>query len=855
MNSLPEKLSVAVLFLASGMCVARAGQPGQMTHDHVLLGMHFLHTQSDNNATGEGVANVTPGFWDYVTYMPEDLAHVSYADFWHWWSEFERYKGDERGLAEMDSIIQACLQRGMKVKIDLAWSTWWTNDKDWNKDANLIIGPVDLDDWVHLCDLLGRRYRGRVALWMLQGEANNLEQYWQGAPIEHVHEVYRRGYRAFKRVDPGVMISIAGASPSQSREALDDWVKSHATACRGMYDDIPMNYFADVVGGDPYHSLLNYYRSIRKTLDDLAEHDVEIGSGESSFQWALDSYQVTSTPGPWKTDFDPNVQQQLSEEGQAWRCNESLGTFFDVGGNKFMFWGTEFAPGAGWPWRWGIRKYQDWWGIWPETHKILGTNIVFRYDNPDGRKVDLRPGWTSAQTDPYHPMWEVYKFWAQACPPASEAIRLPASVSGSGPRILRLATYLRSRDTCVALVQNDKPTPIALEIDLDETGWSSGTALEVRFRNESIDYTNGARTVNREETFSPTVAGGKIRLDLPDMAGFSTIAIARHDPSLAAECRRRIIPHRVEVGKPTKCLIELRNIGKETWLTEAVTLALYPSAAKGLSWKLPVDVAPGDSVTVPIQLPAAETPGHTTHFFGLRGAGSDWFGPIFSVSAAAEELDAPRKLLAFREVEHVRLKWFAPERAPSVEEYEIQRADGFEKPFRMLKRITTTEYVDRELEMDRAYYYRVVAIRGSEASRPSNEDNAKALSTPRIYDAEIVSHTVPEQVRRNDPHTATITIRNTGSRAWDLKRPHEELRFFLNATQQWGSQEEGQLPRIDLAGTDVVAPGESITLKIPYSGSRPGRWENHWVLCMDVGGKGRIYFGTPLLAETVVTPE
>jgi len=51
MNSLPEKLFTAVLFLASGMCVARAGQPGQMTHDHVLLGMHFLHTQSDNNAT------------------------------------------------------------------------------------------------------------------------------------------------------------------------------------------------------------------------------------------------------------------------------------------------------------------------------------------------------------------------------------------------------------------------------------------------------------------------------------------------------------------------------------------------------------------------------------------------------------------------------------------------------------------------------------------------------------------------------------------------------------------------------------------------------------------------------------
>ncbi len=207
------------ILLASAGCWAVSGQAG---HSNVLLGMHFAHQNRDCNTRGDSKEDVIPGFWDYAKYMPEDLAHMSYADFWHWWYEFERYKGDEKGLAEMDAIINECLARGIKVKIDLAWSTWYTNDKDWQTESNLALGPVDVDDWVHLCDLLGRRYRGRVAMWLLQGEANDLKSYWQNAPIEHVQDVYRMGSKAFKRVDPGAMISIAGASPSVPREDLDE---------------------------------------------------------------------------------------------------------------------------------------------------------------------------------------------------------------------------------------------------------------------------------------------------------------------------------------------------------------------------------------------------------------------------------------------------------------------------------------------------------------------------------------------------------------------------------------------------------------------------------------------------------
>ncbi len=851
------------LLIGSSAASGQIAYSGKATHENVLLGMHFLHANTDCNAKGRDPVDIAPSFGDYTRFMPEDLRHMSYADFWHWWYEFERYKGDEKGLTEFDRIVNECLARGMKVKVDLAWSTWYTNDRDWEDYSNMAIGPVDVDDWVHLCDLLGRRYRGRVALWLLQGEANDLKNYWQGAPIEHVHEVYRLGSQAFKRADPGVMISIAGASPSVPREALDEWVKSNAAACKGLFDDVSMNYFGDVA--DPYGGLLNYYQSIRSILDELGEKDVEIGSGESSFQWAETSYDLPKNPPKSMDGFDP-AKTPLCELKQAWRCNESLGTFFDSGGTKFVQWGTEYAPGGGWAWRWGFRKYQDWWGAWPETHKIPGTNIVYRYDNPDGRKVDLRPGWTSRQTDPYHPMWEVYRFWSQLTPPGAEAVRMGITATSAGPRVLKAATYLRTQDRCVALLHTDTKTTVKLRIDLGITGWVNGAPLSISLRNESIDYATGDRKTNLEDTLSAKVNGGTLEVELPALQGFTTLEVTRRNPDRSqiprhqsnfdAEYLGQEIIGPALVGQPIECAITLRNTGRSDWPAEGVSLALLDDAGLRAvaTRRLTRRVGPGEATSVIVQLPASDEPGYVSHFVRLRW-GKTWFGPAFPVSAQVTDPDCPRKLVAFRELGHIRLRWFAPEHRDRVDHYEVYRSPGFGQPFSLLAREKGTALVDSRLEPDKAYYYHVVAVRqDGTKSRPSNEDNAKASSRPRMWDAEIIEHDVPGDVRLGDPHTVRIAIRNTGSKPWNLGPSKNGSRVALSTTAQWGVDDEDLLPRVYLATEGTLQPGESLKVDVPYVGPREGRFENHWVMTLEVPGKPKAYFGTPLLVETVVTP-
>jgi hypothetical protein len=853
---------------------------GQAGHDNVLLGMHFIQSniakalrKRKDAAFDPAIIAPVAGFWDYITYMSDDLAHVSYVDFWRWWSELERYKGDEAGLAQLDGELQACLARGMKVKIDLAWTTWYTCGKDWEQDLNTAVGPEDIADWIHLCDLLGRRFRGRMALWMLQGEANTLKEYWQSAPIEHVQEVYRSGYTAFKRVDPGVLISISGATPSVSKAALDEWCRANIAACRGMFDEIPMNYFADIRGADPYNGLENYYQAIRSMLDAAGEDQVEIGSGESSIQYAEDSWHFTLPPPVSWLDFDP-ITAPLSEMKQAWRMNESMRDFYRLGGNKLMWWSSESAPGVGWPWRWGFHKYEDWWGIWPETHKIPGTRIVYRYENDDPEKlkrnnliqpltefnpVDLHPGWVRP-ADPYHPIWEVYKYWAQATPPGGEAVRLPAVYAGQEDRAACIATYLQTEDRLVALVHRKTEAAGKLTIDLSRTGWAEAATLEICSLLEDIHFATSQHITLAERIFQAKAQAGKLVLDLPEQAGFSTYKISLHQPDLAAEFVQVISPELVETGQEAQGMVILRNTGTCTWPDKEIGLAVYqveearrkPQTAENWCTQ---NTAPGELCALAVNLPASEAPGCFTGTFRLVDHQGRWFGPVIFISYSVVELDAPRKLVAFREVGHLRLKWFAPVHASGVSAYKLYRADGFQQPMNLIKQFSAdlTSFVDDDLEMDRAYFYALSAVStdGIE-SRLSNEDNARALSTARIWDAEIVQHTIPERIAQGEMRIVSVTLRNTGTKVWDFGKPKEEKWFYVNNTQLWGSQDEEDLPKITIVHQEsVLSPGEMVEVSFPYAGPQPGRYENHWVLCVSLGGKC-VYFGTPLLVETVV---
>jgi hypothetical protein len=876
---------IMTLAMLAGALAAQAAQTGpapplaisgNATHDEMLLGMHFIEgsperavreAQARNpSIKPEEMLNVASmaGLDDYINYMPEDLAHYSYADFWKWWHEFERYKGDEAGLAAFEQVIRKCLDRGMKVKVDLAYSTWYSADKDWTKDSNLVIGPRDTDEWIHLCDLLGRRYHGKIVLYLLEGESNNLADYWEGAPVAHASEIFRAGYLAFKRADPKVLVSIAGASPSRPAEvddpkapadaSLNNWVRAHVRACKPYFDDIPMNYFADIA--DPYHGFDKFYGAIRKVYDDNGIKDAEIGSGESSIQWAPDSWALTTPPPVKRQPFDAR-KPVLSELEQAWRMNQVMGSFFNFGGTKWMMWGTEFAPGVGWPWRWGFRKYEDWWGALPEDYKVPGTRIVWRNDGTEKepRKVDLRPAWVRPD-DPYHPVWEVCKFWFQAAPPASESLRVPMTLEASAAGVTRVAAWLSACDRCVALIYSETAATVSAAIDLKKTAWADGTALKAHALQEDIDYATGQHTTHWEKTLDLEVKNGAAAVSLPEGAGFTTIRIERAQPEFAAEYVQQVMPAAVEVAKAARGQIVVRNTGKEEWKPGKIVAAPYDRsdpAAKSKALPLEQRVAPGQTGALAIEFPAQERVGYTTCQYRLRDNHGHWFGPVMSVSTEIVELEAPRKFVAHRELGHVRLVWFAPVHREGVESYRIYRAPGFQKEFKLLAQTQRTDYIDENLDRDKAFYYYVVAVRADgRRSRPSNEDNARALSRPRIWDAEIVAHTVPAIVKMGEPGTAAITIKNTGQRAWDLAARDGLTTFRLNTTQLWGSTEEGKMTDYPLGSSGVIEPGQTVSVQIPYAAPAAGLFENHWVVCLDAAGKGRAFVGTPLLVETEV---
>jgi hypothetical protein len=337
------------------------------------------------------------------------------------------------------------------------------------------------------------------------------------------------------------------------------------------------------------------------------------------------------------------------------------------------------------------------------------------------------------------------------------------------------------------------------------------------------------------------------------MAGFTTILVAPDRPALAAECVGRHLVGRPVVGEPIEAVVVLRNTGAEAWPAGAIRLGLTGIEGKGRARPIPSVVPPGSCATVTLKLPASENPGYVTHFTRLRSLRGREFGPVFAISATVSDPDAPRKLVAFRELGHVRLKWFGPEREPAAASYAIERADGFLQDFHPLDTAVGTEYLDANLQPDHVYYYRVAAVdRRGRRSRPSNEDNARALSRPWTWDAEVVSHTVPGRMKLGQSESVRITLRNTGRKAWDLTHGEGGTRFVLTTTQLWGEQNEDHLPRVEISGAGPVEPGQEVTLTLPYAPIRAGRFENHWVLTMETKASGRVYFGTPLLVETHV---
>jgi hypothetical protein len=841
--------ATALSLLAVQPCIS---QNGNLTKDEILVGFHYgdMSNQIGRDQKDHPL-NIWPFFEDYLTYMEDELLTTSYADFWRWWFVLERYKGDEKGLEELDKVVDACLERGIKVKIDLCWSTWWINDKDWEEGSRIPVGPQDVDDWIHLCDLLGRRFKGRIGMWDLQGEANDLKGYWQGRPNEYVHEIYKQGYRAFKRVDPGCLIGVSGASPSVSREDLDKWYWSNISNCAGFYDNIPINYFADVA--DPYKGAIHYHDSVRGMLDKVGQKDTEVGMGESSVQWAETTEKAATDP--------------LNMEAQARRLNEVYGQLFDVGMNKFINWATEFAPGGGhWPWRWGFRNYEDWWGIWPEDFKVPGTQIVYKYKSKDGKEIDLRGEW-ARPADPYYPTWEIHRFWSEIAPPGGECVRIPMTLDPAKEAVWKIAGYQRSFDQVVGLVFRPGGQPAQASIDLTATGWMTGAPIVVTVTTTQINFRTGEKEVYGTQKHETAKDEVPLRVELPERGEFVSISVEPAPVGWNALFEGAVWPKVVEVGEDLSGFVVLQNTGGQTWRKGEVVLAAFDSisalsAKESSTWDLPKDVAPGEKTAIEISLPAGQTPGRFWNSLRLKTSSGDGIGPFIGVASRIVNQEVPRKLVAYREVGQIRLKWFAPVKGETPAAYELERAEGFDQPFTVLAKVEGTEYIDRVVTPDKAYYYRVAALNSNgKRSQPGNEDNAKAITQPRILDAEIVSNNVPARIRIGDVTEVSVTIKNTGTKTWRLNQP-EAVKYWFQPTQLWGIQNEAQLAKAILQGATEVKTGDTVTVSFPYVGRKPGRYENHWIVRMEVPEAARkkaeegltqhAYVGTPLLVETVV---
>ena len=115
-NRYTRNVSVLATALLPITNLALDAQKGQTSRDEILLGLHYGDISNHKGRREvDYPRNIWPFFQDYIKHMEDDMLATSYADFWRWWYILDRYKGDEKGLEEFDQIVDACLERGLKV--------------------------------------------------------------------------------------------------------------------------------------------------------------------------------------------------------------------------------------------------------------------------------------------------------------------------------------------------------------------------------------------------------------------------------------------------------------------------------------------------------------------------------------------------------------------------------------------------------------------------------------------------------------------------------------------------------------------------------------------------------------------
>lgn len=387
-----------------------------------------------------------------------------------------------------------------------------------NEDLPRARGPADrIEDWVGFVGRVLERYAGRVAAYLVGNEANLNRRYEDGNPFtglpifwtgteEDYFRYLRETYPLVKAADPDALVVLTGASPGvpstdPAAGGLDGFSLVYGTDS-GFTADVADCWLDRVLGGCrlPDGSPAFDALGIHPYLCSSSGHQEHYFAARMALSRAgLERLPVVADEGggtPWYADaraqewgFAETDVLGLSDALQARRCDEYLGQLLTAGCNLIIYYeGVDDPPGCGWDGYFGLRKFvlppdcdtrsrqlryissaraQYNRGPLEDVECVRARDgsgwLVVAYKE-GGRWFDYRPH-LEDETDPWHPAWRYFRFWAEAGMDGGR--RVAAEWDGLRPGDWKVAVR-RASGALVALVRTFGPREVTLRLP---AGW------------------------------------------------------------------------------------------------------------------------------------------------------------------------------------------------------------------------------------------------------------------------------------------------------------------------------------------------------------------------------------------------
>lgn len=232
-----------------------------------------------------------------------------------WWADIEPKEGRGYNWANVDNVINAAHQHGLKLLLRVERPPAWAREAGTTETGP--VRPDQLDAFAAFLDKLVEHARYKVVAYEIWNEPN-LDAEWGGRspdPERYV-EILKTAYEAIKKRNPQAIVVSAGLSTAGEGGpgAMGDLIY-----LQGMYNAGAKGYF-DVLGSHPYGGPYDpdkttgarggmcFYRA-------KEQHDVmvEYGDGDKKV-WATEFGWVLGTDCDLGRDHE---WMEVSEEKQA----------------------------------------------------------------------------------------------------------------------------------------------------------------------------------------------------------------------------------------------------------------------------------------------------------------------------------------------------------------------------------------------------------------------------------------------------------------------------------------------------------------------------------------------------------